>query len=214
MPLGLVSLVVDRGVGRSAVDLTTARSCCEVCAPRALIHRDARMPRCVTPRPVTVKNSRRMEHSATPGAAPLPRLAAANRTGGAVFRGGAPSPSDGGLPIWRGLASGGGVRSYLWMISGSHDGSANSSPYRSAISSLASVGGGPDATLGQLSEEPLEATRADDLDHPGRDVARVPHGMHLTARLGDVAASAEHDLTVAGPEADLPSVTIEYSSSR
>ena len=31
---------------------------------------------CVTPPPVTVKNSRRIEHSATPGAAPLPRLAA------------------------------------------------------------------------------------------------------------------------------------------
>ena len=46
-----------------------------------------------------------------------------------------------------GLGAGGGVRLYLSMISGSQDGSANSSPYRSAISSLASAGGGPDVIL-------------------------------------------------------------------
>ena len=35
-------------------------------------------------------------------------------------------------------------------------------------------------------------------DGPG-----VPHGVQLAARLGDVAAGAEHDLAVAGPEPDL-----------
>src|SRR5258708_1989654 len=61
--------------------------------------------------------------------------------------------------------------------------------------------GGED--LGQLTEEILEAGRADDLDHPGGSLAGVPHGMHLAARLGDVAARTQNDFAVTGSEADL-----------
>jgi len=49
----------------------------------------------------------------------------------------------------------------------------------------------------QFAEVVLEtATGSDDFDDASRFGSGIPHGVHLTARLGDVAAWAEHDLAV------------------
>jgi len=57
--------------------------------------------------------------------------------------------------------------------------------------------------LAHSPEEVLEACWADHLDHPGRKLPRVPHGVGLTTRFGDVAAGTEYDFSVARSEADL-----------
>jgi hypothetical protein len=47
-----------------------------------------------------------------------------------------------------------------------------------------------------IGEEPLKASRADDLDHAGRRGAGVPHRVQLAARLGDGSTGTENDLAI------------------
>ena len=60
-----------------------------------------------------------------------------------------------------------------------------------------------DEQLAQLPEVVLEAAGSDDLDDATGLGAGVPHRVHLTARLGHVAAGTEAYFTVVRPEADL-----------
>jgi hypothetical protein len=67
------------------------------------------------------------------------------------------------------------------------------------------MSGGPTATISESSwKEILESGRADDLDHARRHVARVPHSVHLPARLGDVPTGGEYGLTISRSKADFP----------
>ena len=59
-----------------------------------------------------------------------------------------------------------------------------------------------DEQLAQLAEVVLEPTRGDDLDDAAGFAAGVPHGVHLPARLGDVATGTEDDFTVVRAEPD------------
>src|SRR5262245_66196294 len=57
--------------------------------------------------------------------------------------------------------------------------------------------------LGQITEEVLESSRANYLDHACRRLARVPHRVELPPRLGDISARSQDHLTVTCPESDL-----------
>jgi hypothetical protein len=57
--------------------------------------------------------------------------------------------------------------------------------------------------LAELTEVAFEASRCYDLDDPAGNCPGVPHGVHLAAWLGDVAARPQHHFSVVGPEADL-----------
>src|SRR5262249_41644547 len=58
--------------------------------------------------------------------------------------------------------------------------------------------------VGELTEVALEAARNDDFDDPAGYVTGVPHGVHLPARLDDVAARPEDQLDFVRPETYLP----------